>query len=71
MVPAPIFSSIECIYPGPHIDDKGNLDERVWFHMPIELDVDSNEVTYIIFPYGGSDDDIRELTIAASGSWID
>ena len=71
MVLAPIFTKVESIYPGPHVDDDGKLDERIWFHIPIELDVDEGYITYLIFPYGGTNDEIKELTIAASGSWTD
>lgn len=67
---APIFCNIESIYPGPHIDANGNIDERVWFQIPIDLDVDSNYITYMVFPYGAKDSEIQELTIEASGSWL-
>ena len=62
---APIFSNVEYIYPGPHLDSAGNLDSRIWFRMPIDLNIDAGEITYIIFPYGGSNNEVEELTIEA------
>ena len=68
---APIFTSVESIYPGPHLGSDGRIDSRVWFHIPVDLDIENDYVTYIVFPYGGRNDEIREITVTASGSWID
>lgn len=68
---SPIFSSVETIYPGPHLGSDGIIDSRVWFHIPVDLDIENDYITYIVFPYGGDDNEIREITVAASGSWID
>lgn len=64
---APIFSSFSSIYPGPHVDKFGHLDERVWFSIPIELDLNRGSITYLVFPHGGSDNEIQEITIEAAG----
>jgi len=67
---APIYSSFSSIYPGPHITDDGKVDDRVWFSIPIEIDTEDSTITYLVFPYGGSEDEVRELTIEAPPSWI-
>jgi hypothetical protein len=48
----------------------GDIDPRTWFHIPIELDLEEGTITYIIFPYGGSEDEIKEVKVSATGSWI-
>jgi hypothetical protein len=68
---APVFTSIDSIYPGPHIGADGKIDNRIWFHIPVDLDIENDYVTYIVFPYGAADEEIQEITVAASGSWTD
>lgn len=67
----PIYTEFSYIYPGPHQDSNGKIDERTWFNIPIEIDVDEGSITYLIFPYGGSDEEVKEITVSAAGSWID
>jgi hypothetical protein len=67
---APIYSLFGSIYPGPHRDAEGRIDPRVWFNIQIESRVDDGTITYLIFPYGGSEDEVHEVTISATGSWI-
>jgi len=67
---APAFTSMDSIYPGPHVDEDGLEDTRVWFHIPVDIDVVENYVTYIIFPYGGTADEIKEVTVSATDSWL-
>lgn len=67
---APIYSTWKNIYPGPHVDDEGLFDDRVWFSIPIELDIEEPSITYMVFPFGGSPDEIKEVKVEASGSWI-
>jgi len=66
----PIHAPMDCIYPGPHLTADGTLDDRVWFCIPFRLDPDEYTVTYLVFPYGGSDSEIQEITTEAQGSWI-
>ena len=66
----PIYTRFDCIYVGPHVDEDGKLDPRTWFSIPIALDVDQGSITYIVFPYGGSDDEIREVVADVNGTWI-
>jgi hypothetical protein len=68
---APVYASVDSIYPGPHVGADGRIDSRVWFHIPIDLDIENDYVTYIVFPYGAANDEIQEITVAASGSWTD
>ena len=71
MTTAPVFSSWDYIYPGPHTKSDGKIDERTWFSIPIELNVDNASITYLTFPYGAGEDEVRELVVDATGtSWI-
>lgn len=67
---APIHAPLAYIYPGPHLDDAGKIDERIWFSIPIELNGIDNTITYLVFPFGGVDDEVKEITIEAPPSWI-
>lgn len=66
----PIFSTFNYIYRGPHKDEYGLLDHRVWFSIPISADVKKGSVTYLIFPYGAKEHEIEEEEINV-GSWTD
>lgn len=68
---APIFGGFGSIYPGPHQGSDGKIDPRTWFSIPIELDIDEGTITYLIFPHNGNQEEVKEITISASGSWID
>lgn len=56
----PAFTSFKYIYTGYQLDQEGNIDTRVYFSIPIELNVDKNTISYLIFPYGATDDEIEE-----------
>ncbi len=60
---APAFASFDRVYPGPHIDLEGKIDPRVWFSMRLYVDATSGDVIYLVFPYGGTDDEITEVTV--------
>jgi hypothetical protein len=68
--PAPIFSLTDYIYPGPHLDKNGKIDDRIWFAILINRDVDNLNDTYLMFPYGGSEEDIAEITAENTSPWI-
>jgi len=70
-IDAPIYAPMNCIYPGPHLDDAGKIDPRTWFSIPIELSVEDNSITYLVFPYGGTDYEVKEVIIEAPASWTD
>lgn len=61
--PAPIYSSFDCIYPGPHSNHEGKIDNRVWFSIPIDIDYTS--ITYLVFPFDGAEEEVQELIIRA------
>lgn len=67
---APTFSKFKYIYDGPHISADGVVDDRVWFSIPIEVDVEKNTITYLIFPFGAADEEIIELPFEVPASWI-
>ena len=67
---APIYTEFAYIYPGPHQDSEGKIDPRTWFNIPIELNVEEGSITYLVFPYGGDDSEVKEITVVAAGSWI-
>lgn len=59
----PVFATYDYIYTGPHTDINGKLDSRIWFSIPIYLNVDDSTITYIIFPYGASAEEINEVAV--------
>ena len=59
-----------CISDGPHLDDEGKIDPRIWFNVPVKLDADAGTITYIIFPYGAEDEEFQIVDVEATGSWI-
>lgn len=69
-----IHSLFTYIYRGVHVDNDGNIDERIRFIIPVEYDKDGNLV-YLTFPGGDnvSEDEIEELVVdsATLASWID
>ena len=67
---APIFSTFDAIYPGPHQAKDGTIDPRTWFHIPIELNIEDATITYLIFPFGGTDSEVKEVVVSAAGTWI-
>lgn len=68
--PVPIFTAWQFIYEGPHIDTEGKLDERVWFSIPVDISQENASITYLIFPFGGKEEEIEELVVEATGTWI-
>lgn len=60
---APVFTSFDQVYPGPHINSEGKIDPRVWFSIRLYVDTDSGDIVYLVFPYGGTDDEITEVTV--------
>jgi len=46
------------------VTSTGKFDPRVWFAIPVSLNLDSGfGVTYITFPFGASEDEIVEVSI--------
>lgn len=62
MYRVPIYSRLDCIYAGPHLDEDGKIDPRTWFGIPIAIDDDTGTITYLVFPYGGEDQEIVEIS---------
>jgi hypothetical protein len=58
----PIFSRFDCIYTGPHVDENGKIDPRTWFSIPISLEAEEGILTYLVFPYGGGEHEVREVS---------
>ncbi len=56
----PVFSSFDYIVAGPHIDEYGRLDDRIWFYIQVAKDEDAGTVTYLKFPFGAEDHEIIE-----------
>jgi hypothetical protein len=72
----PIYSGFHSIYPGPHYNKKDSeepeIDSRVWFSIPVEFSKENFSFTYLIFPFGGTDQEITEIEIDAgviANSW--
>jgi len=60
---APVYTDFSSIYPGPHIDLDGDIDPRIWFYVRMYMDTESGTTTYLIFPYGGTEEEMTELTV--------
>jgi hypothetical protein len=67
-----LYSLFKYIEKGPHIDSQGRIDDRVWFYIPVSKDTETNVVTYMKFPAGGSEEDVSEEEVGLSGYiWTD
>ena len=67
--PAGPYSLFSAIYPGPHLDDTGKIDERIRFAISCGVD-DKGNAVYLVFPLGAADFEIKELVVSAD-EWID
>jgi hypothetical protein len=65
---APIYTQFKYIYTGAYVEDEA--DARTWFSIPIKLDKETSTITYLFFPYGGTEDEITEIPIEVPASWI-
>ncbi len=64
------FSLFEYISTGPHMDEYGRLDDRVWFYIQVGQDEDKGTITYLKFPFGAEDHEIYEEEVEQS-IWTD
>jgi len=55
-----IYSTFKNIYPGPHSDAWGHIDDRVYFKILIDMESDGS-YNYLVFPYGGEDFEVVEV----------
>lgn len=62
------FSNFSYIYPGPHIDEKGNLDTRIKFSVPCGWE--DGKAVFMIFPFNAGQDEVKELKIRLEDNWI-
>jgi len=65
----PSYATLDCIRQGPHLDDEGKIDPRIWFNLPVTLDIDNGIITYLIFPYGATEEEFQLVEVEAAGSW--
>lgn len=63
MVSAPIYSKFSYIFPGPHYGLSGEEDTRVWFSIPTMNNPETGVMSFLIFPAGGRDDEVREISL--------
>ena len=68
-----VYSRFDYIYPGPHMDDHGRFDERVWFFIPVGMDEGKGTITYLKFPAGAKDEEFveEEVSVSSGSSWTD
>lgn len=55
-----VYSDLRYVYPGPHVDESGLLDERVWFAICIGKDEKKGIASYLVFPQNAKDHEIAE-----------
>lgn len=67
------YSLFGYIQPGPHMNDLGQFDERIWFYMPVSIDYAAGTATYLKFPAGALDHEIieEEISLTSGYSWTD
>lgn len=68
----PAFSLLKYIYRGPHLDDDGRLDDRIWFSIMVALDPSDETYTFMVFPHGAKQDELKEVYFNKKDLvWID
>ena len=70
---ASVYSLFSYIYPGPHMDEYGRFDDRIWFFIPVSIDVGNGTATYLKFPAGAEDYEIveEEVDLSTGFPWTD
>lgn len=66
IIPAPVYTDYRYIYPGNHTNRDGKSDSRIWFSLPIKVDVKEKTVSYYVFPYGAEEDEVEEIVFNSS-----
>ena len=69
MIGPPAFADMRMIYLGPHLDDHGVFDPRIFFNFFCGWN-DDGAAIWIVFPYGAQEDEIQELVLHPD-KWTD
>jgi len=61
------YSPFTYLFPGPHLDENGNVDERIRFAVP--LGEDDGELVFLIYCYGDEENSMHELRLDKEEVW--
>ena len=61
------YSPFTYLFPGPHIKENGEVDDRIRFAVP--LGEEDGQIVFLIYCYGDENDDMYELRLDKEEAW--